>query len=250
MTTDGSKTGSPPAGDLVMRGHSLVDELMGVRPLSDVTYLHLAGRLPTAEQAAVFDAMLVALIDHGMTPSVLASKLTAFGAPNALQGAVAAGLLGVGDRLVGSIESAARLLGDLLRDAPADASLEDIAEAAVEEAAAEGRILPGIGHRFYKSLDPRTERLFAIARENDLDGRCVDLVRMLSESASRRHGRPLIVNVTGALGALVNEVGLPWQAGRGLGLISRTVGLVGRLLDPDGVPIAEVLAAAQTGPPR
>jgi citrate synthase len=247
---DGSQTGPVPAGDLVMRGYGLVDDLMGVRTLSEVTYLHLTGRLPTTQQAAVFDAMLVALVDHGMTPSVLASKLTAFGAPNALQGAVAAGLLGVGDRLVGSIENAAHLLGDLLRDAPAGACLEDIAEAAVDAAAAEGRSLPGIGHRVYKSLDPRTERLFTIARENALEGRCVDLVRTLSESASRRHGRPLIVNVTGALGALVNEVGLPWQAGRGLGLISRTVGLVGRLLDPDGVPIAEVLAAARTAPPR
>lgn len=243
---DGSETG---AGDLVLRGHSVVDELMGVRSLSDVTYLHLGGRLPTAEQAAVFDAMLVALIDHGMTPSVLASKLTAFGAPNALQGAVAAGLLGVGDRLVGSIENAAHFLGDLLADAPAGAALEDIAEAAVDVASAERRILPGIGHRFYQELDPRTERLFAIARENDLEGRCVELMRLLSESASRRHGRPLIVNVTGAIGALVNEVGLPWQAGRGLGLISRTIGLVGRLLEPDDVPIAEVLAAAQIRPP-
>ncbi|QXJ21086.1 citryl-CoA lyase [Actinomadura graeca] len=247
---DDSTTGPLPAGDLVLRGHALVDELMGVRTLSEVTYLHLAGRLPTVAQAAVFDAMLVALIDHGMTASVLVSKLTAFGAPNALQGAVAAGLLGVGDRLVGSIENAAYLLDDLLSAAPTGAALEDIAEAAVEAASAEGRILPGIGHRFYKSLDPRAGRLFTIAQENDLDGPYVDLVRMLSESASRRHGRPLVVNVTGAIGALVNEVGLPWQAGRGLGLISRTVGLVGRLLDPDGVPIAEVLAAAQARPSR
>lgn len=240
---DSSKT-----RDLVLRGHRLVDELMGVRTLSDVTYLHLAGRLPTVEQATVFDAMLVTLIDHGMTPSVLVSKLTDFGAPNALQGAVAAGLLGIGDRLVGSIENAAHLLGDLLTDAPAGASVADIAEAAVDAAAAEGRILPGIGHRFYKTVDPRTERLFAIAQQNDLAGRYVDLVRLLSKTASLRHGRPLIVNATGAIGALVNELGLPWRAGRGIGLISRTIGLVGRLLDPDGIPIAEVLAAAKTPP--
>src|SRR6195256_4726484 len=112
---------------IVVRGHDLVEELLGKVSLGDVAFLELMGRLPTKKESLVFNAITVTLVEHGMTPSAIAARLTYFGAPESLQGAVAAGLLGMGDRFGGPVEGAARLLQEALRDVPPGTNLRPVA---------------------------------------------------------------------------------------------------------------------------
>src|SRR6202162_2647344 len=105
-----SGMGSSTTDRIVVRGHDLVEDLIGKVSLGDVAFLELKGRLPTRQESTVFNALAVTLVEHGMTPSAISTRLTYFGAPESLQGAVAAGLLGIGDRFGGSIEEAARTL--------------------------------------------------------------------------------------------------------------------------------------------
>lgn len=223
---------------IVVRGYDLAGELIGRVNLGDMAFLEIMGRLPTPGESAVFNAMLVALVEHGLTPSALAARLTYLGAPEALQGAVAAGLLGLGTVFVGSLEGAARMLQEALRDAPADADLNAVAARVVADFAARRELIPGIGHPIHKPIDPRTPRLFAIAAEHGFAGRYVELMQLIAAEAERRFNRSLPVNATGAIGAIASEMGIPWQVCRGLGVMARAIGLVGHILEEMREPIA------------
>src|ERR1700675_1084122 len=109
--------GSGTTDRIMVRGHDLVDALTGKVSLGDMAFLELKGRVPTRHESAVFNALAVTLVEHGMTPSAIATRLTYYGAPESLQGAVAAGLLGIGDRFGGSVEEAARTLQEALAGA-------------------------------------------------------------------------------------------------------------------------------------
>src|SRR5258708_26382084 len=98
------------ADRIVVRGYDLVEDLIGKFSLGDVAFLELKGRLPSQQESIVFNAITVTLVEHGMTPSAIAARLTSLGAPESLQGAVAAGLLGMGNRFGGSAEDRARRL--------------------------------------------------------------------------------------------------------------------------------------------
>lgn len=218
-----------------VRGHDLVNELMGHVNLGDMAFLELAGRLPTPKESIVFNAITVTLVEHGLMPSALATRLTYLGAPESVQGAVAAGLLGLGSRYVGSIEGAAREL----QAAPATGDVADVARTIVERCRAEKRPIPGIGHNIHKPLDPRAERLFVIAAENGYSGRHVAIMRAISDEGSRALKMVLPVNATGAIGAVATEIGLRWEVCRGLGVMARAIGLVAHILEEREHPLAE-----------
>src|SRR5437868_9057306 len=146
-----SGLGRSTADQIFVRGHDLTEELIGKVALGDVAFLELKDRLPTPQESVMFNALLVTLVEHGLTPSTIAARLTYFGAPEALQAAVAAGLLGMGDRFGGSIEQAARTL----QEAPSAGDLEKIAGQIVDSHRAAKRIIPGLGHPVLKLADPR-----------------------------------------------------------------------------------------------
>jgi citrate synthase len=223
---------------IVVRGHDLAQELIGKVPLGDMAFLELKGRLPTPAESAVFNAIAITLVEHGMTPSAIAARLTYLGAPESLQGAVAAGLLGIGDRFGGPVDDAARMLQEALADAPPDADLVAIAERVVAERRAAGRFVAGLGHPVHKPIDPRVPRLFEVAAENGFSGRYVRLMELIGEAMTRASGRPLPVNATGAIGAIASELELPWQVGRGLALMARAIGLVAHLQEELVEPMA------------
>jgi citrate synthase len=232
---------SSDAERITVRGLDLTSELMGKVNLGDMAFLELLGRLPSAGESMVFNAMLVALVEHGTTPNTLAARLTLLGAPESLQGAVAAGILGLGSVFVGTIEGAARMLQEALSRAPVDADLDLLAQRMVRDHRERGEPIPGLGHPIHKPVDPRTVRLFELARVHDLDGRNVELILRVGLEAERSFGRALPINVTGAIGALASELGIPWQICRGLGVMSRPIGLVAHLLEEMDRPMAREL---------
>src|SRR5713101_4537378 len=138
-----SEMGWSSPDKVVVRGHDLT-ELIGNVSLGDFAFLELKGRLPTPQESVVFNAIAVTLVEHGVTPSAIAARLTYFGAPEALQAAVAAGILGMGDRFGGSIEEAARVLQEALENAPADADLKTIAKRIVADHKAGMRVIAGL----------------------------------------------------------------------------------------------------------
>ncbi len=232
-----SDLGWSTADRIVVQGHDLV-ELIGKTSLGDFAFLELKGRLPTPEESTVFNAIAVTLVEHGMTPSAIAARLTYFGAPESLQAAVAAGLLGMGSRFGGSIEEAARTLQEALAAAGPDADLGEVAREVVATYKKTKQPIAGLGHPIHKPVDPRTPRLFAIALENGLSGRYVELMKLISGEASRAYGRELPVNATGAIGAILCELDFPWQVGRGLAVMARAIGLVAHIEEEVREPLA------------
>ena len=220
---------------IVVRGHSLMD-LIGNVSLGDFAFLELAGRLPTPEESSVFDAIVVVLVEHGLTPSAIAARLTYLGSPEALQAAVAAGLLGIGDRFGGPAEEVARMLQEAIAGGGDDH--QAMAAGIVREKRDAKRPVPGLGHPIHRPVDPRTARLFDIAAANGFSGRHVRLMQAIGDEATRAFGRPLPVNATGAIGAIASELGFEWRVCRGLAVIARSIGLVAHLLEEDREPMA------------
>jgi len=225
------------ADRIVVRGHDLVD-LIGNVPLGDMAFLELKGRLPTSQESTVFNAITVTLVEHGMTPSTIAARMTYLGAPESLQGAVAAGILGLGSRYGGSVEDIARILQTSLAATTAGADLRQVARDVVDEYRSARRLIPGIGHPEHKDVDPRVPRLFEVAAANGLSGRHVELVRLIGDEASSALGRSLPVNATGAIGAIASELEIPWQVCRGLAVMARAIGLVAHLQEEVADPMA------------
>ena len=233
-----SDLGWSTAERIVVRGHDLADELIGKVSLGDVAFLELKGRLPTKQESIVFNALAVTLVEHGMTPSAIAARLTYFGAPESVQGAVAAGLLGMGDRFGGPVEGAARLLQEALQDVPPGTDLRPVAIRIVAEHRESKKQIGGLGHPVHKQVDPRTPKLFALAAENGFSGRYVELMQLIGEEASRSFGRHLPVNATGAIGAIASELELQWRVCRGLAVMARAIGLVAHIQEEIEEPLA------------
>jgi citrate synthase len=223
---------------IVVRGHDLAEELIGKVSLGDMAFLELKGRLPNKQESVVFNALAVTLVEHGMTPSAIAARLTYFGAPESVQGAVAAGLLGMGDRFGGPVEGAARLLQEALQDVPPDHDLRPLAARIVSVHKATKKQIGGLGHPVHKVVDPRTPKLFALAAENGFSGRYVELMQLVGEEASSAYGHHLPVNATGAIGAIASELELPWRVCRGLAVMARAIGLVAHIQEEIEEPIA------------
>lgn len=226
-----SEMSSSTPDRVVVRGFDLTEDLLGKVNLGDMAFLELMGRLPTNGESVVFNAMLVSLVEHGITPNTIAARLTYLGAPEALQGAVAAGLLGLGSVFVGTIEGAARLLQEAFRTGAGADDLPSVAARIVREHRAGKMPIPGLGHPIHKPVDPRSTRLFALAQEHGLSGRYVELMMLIGAEAEQQTGRRLPINVTGAIGALASELDIPWQVCRGLGIMARSIGLVAHLLE-------------------
>ena len=206
---------------ITVRGKDLPGEILGHLNLGDMAFLELTGRAPNPKESKLFNAMVVTLVEHGITPSALAARLTYLGAPEALQGAVAAGLLGLGSVFVGSMEGVARLLSESV-------SSNKDAKAIV----AETKRIPGLGHPIHKPVDPRSVRLFELARETGFYGKYCKLMEAIAKEKN------ITLNATGAIGALACELGLDWKIVKGLGVMARAIGLVGHILEETRQPMA------------
>jgi citrate synthase len=230
---------------IVVRGRDLTRELIGRVNFTEHFWLLLTGALPSAAQRTILDATLVAIAEHGMVPSVQASRLTLAAAPEALQGAVAAGILGCGSVVLGSSEAAGRFYAEIARRADGDAGIDSAAQALVSEHVAAKRPIPGYGHPLHKDYDPRALRLFEIAAEAlGEEGRHVRIARTVARLLPGLVGRQLAINVSGAIPAVLLDAGYPLEALKGVPLLARTAGLIAHLLEEQLRPIGFVMSHA------
>ena len=225
---------------ITMRGLDLCRDLIGKVNLGDMAFLQTTGRMPTPQESAVFNAISVTLVEHGMTPSAIAARMTYVGSPEAMQAAIAAGLLGMGSAMVGAMENAARMLQEALPDRNAPADLDALARKVVEKYRASGEPIRGIGHHFHKPLDPRAPRLFEVARANGLEGPYVKLMQLVAQNAEEGSR---FVNAPGAIGAIASELAIPWQIVRGIGVMARAIGLIAHIREEIADPMTREIQA-------
>jgi citrate synthase len=232
--------GRSDADSITLLGHDLAAELMGRVGFGELAFWLVSGRRPSAAQLRVFEAVLVALADHGLTPSAIAARLTLTGAPESVQGALAAGLLGGGSRFLGTTEDCGRMLADALGSGPLpadDAAYDALATRVVTEARAARRLLPGLGHPVHKGGDPRTPVLIGLAVEADTYGPHLRLFEAIGRVHPSILGRTLPLNGAGVCGAALADLGFPVETLRGFALLARTAGLLGHLAEEQRRPI-------------
>jgi citrate synthase len=221
---------------ITVRGRDLATELMGQVTFTELAFFLTAARMPSPGETRLFDAALVALADHGLTPSVLAARLTWTGATESLQGAVASGLLGAGNVFLGVVDDTAKFLAAILDD-PTDGAVERAVQAEIDA----GRRIPGLGHPVHKVEDPRTPRLYAIAEEAGIPIPHLTVLRIVAEVHAAATGKVVPINGAGVAGAAFADLGLPPAIIRGFALLARTAGLVGHLAEEMAHPIGRNL---------
>lgn len=230
---------------IIVRGKDLCGDLIGQQSFTAYFLFLLTGQTPTPLLVRVADATMVALAEHGLVPSVQAARMTHAAAPDALQGAVAAGLLGCGPVILGASETAGLLLAQLVDGAQQDGrSLRAHAHDRLSELRAAKRALPGFGHPVHKQGDPRAVRLLALAREWGVAGKHVEALEALNDQVASVYGKPFPMNVSAAIPAVLLDAGYPIGALKGIPLLARTASLVAHLLEEQSRPIGFKLAAA------
>jgi citrate synthase len=224
-----------------VRGRDLTADLMGRLSFTEYFHLLLTGREPTAEQRFFLDLLLVAIAEHGMMPTNVAARMTHAADPGSLQGAVAAGILGCGPVILGTSESCARLLENGVAGGGDPAAVAaDIAR----EAHVAGDRLPGFGHPVHRPLDPRAERILELADERGVSGPHVLLARALRDAVAEVWGRPLTMNVSMPIAAVMLDLGFPSAAVKAVPILARTAGLLAHLAEEQGNSLGFLLAGA------
>jgi citrate synthase len=231
--------GTSDAKQIRLLGLDLSQDLMGRVGFGELAFWLVTQQRPTPSQTRVFETVLVALADHGFTPTAIAARLTYLSAPDSIQGALAAGLLGGGSRFLGVTEDCGRYLaevlaahvGDLPEDPDDQAGWDALALTAVRQTRAANRFVPGLGHPVHKEEDPRTPVLLAIAEEEGLKGAHLRLFEAIGRMHPQVLGKTLPLNGAGVCGAALADLGLPIDLLRGFALLARAAGLLGHLAE-------------------
>jgi citrate synthase len=232
---------------IVVRGADLCRELIGKVSFSDYFWLLVTGQRPTPAASRVLEATLVAIAEHGLVPSVQAGRMTLAAAPDAMQGAVAAGILGCGSVILGASADAGRLF--LRVDALArekSLALDAAAAEVVRELRAAKQAIPGYGHPLHKARDPRVARLFEVAAEAGAPLHFVRIAEAVERALPAATGRDLRLNVSAAIPAVLLDVGFPAAALRGVPILARTASLIGHLTEELARPIGFALSYQAT----
>lgn len=229
---------------ILVRGRDLCEELIGRISFTDHVWLLVTGELPSEGQRRALDAALVAIAEHGLVPSVQASRMTLAAAPEALQGAVAAGLLGCGSVILGAAEDAGRLLQEVVTTGASRASMQEAASEIVREYRNAQRPIPGYGHPLHKGYDPRARRLIEVGRQAGIHGRYAEAAQAIERVLPEITGKALVMNVSGAIPAILLDAGYPLLALKGAPLLARTASLIAHLLEERARPIGFVISHA------
>lgn len=228
---------------IVVRGRDLCADLIGQRDFTSYFWFLVTGTEPSATQRFLADAVLVAIAEHGLVPSVVAARMTYAAAPEAFQGAVAAGLNGCGSVVLGSAEKCGRFLDLCLQSAAAEGvSSAAAAENAVKQMRADKQAVPGFGHPLHEAGDPRANLLLKLAAERGSVGRHIEMLYAVRDVLPSALGRALPINVNGAIPAVMLDAGFPLAALKGISLLARTAALIAHLQEESERPIGFILS--------
>ncbi|OLT18914.1 citryl-CoA lyase [Serinicoccus sp. CUA-874] len=234
--------GTSDLTSMSLLGKDVATELMGEVTFGELAYWLLTLQRPTRQQGRLFEAVLLGLADHGFTPTAIAARLTYLSAPDAIQGALASGLLGGGSRYLGVTEDTGRFLRAVVADldeVPTDeAGWDEVALAAVRAQREKGTFVPGLGHPVHKQGDPRTPRIIEIAREEGQYGTNLALFEAIGRVHEQVLGKRLPLNGAGVSGAALADLGIPTELLRGTVLLARCAGLLGHVAEEIRRPIA------------
>jgi citrate synthase len=214
--------------EVIIRGHRLSD-LVGNVTFSEMMFLLIRGKLPSKGQARVLDALLVASMEHGISPPAMLSRcLASYGSP--IQAAIAAGVLVHGDVTGGAGEQFARMLVghvEILNKTQMrinDESLRDAAKEIVESARSTGQRVVGFGIPLHKK-DPRAPAILRIAEKEGVFGTYCRFAKLIEEELEKSMRRRIPMNIDGVGGAILLDLGFPWQSARILIITPRTVAM-------------------------
>jgi citrate synthase len=231
------------ADRITVRGFDLCRDLIGPLSFTDYAFLLLTGSQPTPVQRYFLDATLVAIAEHGLVPSVQASRMTLAAAPEAWQGAVAAGILGCGSVILGAAEGAGRMLAEALAESrQSGETIDAVAARVVTAHRAQKKPLPGFGHPLHSEGDPRAARLLELADRQGTAGDHVAMLRAVEAVIPSVYGRTLPVNVSSAIPAVLLDVDFPLDAMIAIPILARTAGLLGHLLEESRRPIGFIMS--------
>ncbi len=225
-----------------VRGRDLAGDLMGRLTFTEYFHLLLTGSEPTEEQRYFLDLLLVAIAEHGMMPTNVAARMTLAADPDSLQGAVAAGILGCGPVILGTAEECARLLELAQKKVGAGATPESVAAETVEDVHGAGERLPGFGHPVHRPVDPRAERILELADERGISGPHVALARCFRDAVAETWVRPLTLNVSMPIAAVMLDLGFSSDAVKSVPILARTAGLLAHLAEEREHPLGFAMA--------
>jgi len=218
-----------------MRGRDVLTEILGEKSFSETFYLLVTGNELSEEYARTFDACMVILMDHGITPTALVARMVHGSLPEDVQLPMIAGAMMVGNKFAGTMAGS----GAIFREGvEAGGDPREFAQMIIARHKEQKKFIPGYGHPYYFPTDPRSDRMFQIAREGGVGGKYIELAKILAEEIEKSRGKPLTLNVTGALGAVLNEVDFPVEVMRGVAAVSRAAGLIGHVYEEMENPIA------------
>lgn len=232
------------ATSITVRGRDLCGEVIGQLDFTSYFWLLVTNELPSAAQRDMTNAALAAIAEHGLVPSVVAARMTLAAAPEALQGAVAAGLLGCGSVVLGSAEAAGSFYSELLQAGARELPRDDAIVTALRALRADKRPIPGFGHPQHSGGDPRAARLLHLADELGISGVNCGVVRRIEDLLEQAIGRSLPVNVNGAIAAVMLDAGFPLSGIKGIALLARTASLIAHLVEEQSQPIGFVMSGA------
>jgi citrate synthase len=232
------------ADQITIRGKDLVNELMGKVSFSEMMLLQLTGRAPSRMQATILDAVLVTIMEHGLVPSAIVRRMSHDGAPESVQGAIAAGLLGVGDRFAGTASECAAVLEPIA--AASRMKRGALARETVKAYRKRERPIPGFGHTIHRQVDPRVTRLLQIVKSAGAKGDYVRALTALETAVQKAIGKNLVTNVSAAIAVALGEAGVPAKAVRGIVLTARCAGLAGHVYEESQNPVGAAMWSAVT----
>lgn len=241
-TTPKTAISTSTADAITVRGRDLCDDLIGNISFTDYFYLLLTGQSPSATARAVLDATLVSIAEHGFVPSVQAARMTFAAAPDALQGAVAAGILGCGPVILGASQNAGELFDQIARRVDAGENLTSVAQAVVSDLRAKRQPIPGYGHPLHKTRDPRVNALFEVAHKAGADMRYVEIAEAIEVVIPDIVGKELNLNVSAAIPAVLLGAEFPVTALRGIPILARTASLIAHLNEEVSQPAGFALS--------
>jgi citrate synthase len=233
------------ADDVFIRGKNLVDDLIGHYSFTQLMLLQALGEEPTEAQCRIVDAVMVTIMEHGLVPSAIVTRLTRYGAPESFQGAVAAGLLGVGDRYAGTASECGEILERIVAAPEAERKQRALAEVTAYREAK--RPVPGFGHPIHSEHDRRVNRLIEVCQAAGAGGEFIAAMTLVEQALSEVLNKRLVTNISAAIGAVLAEAGVPSSMMRGIVLTARCAGLVGHLQEEMNNPAGHALWVGAQG---